>query len=54
MNKSKCHSSMRGDNPEGLLRRVFFWITNLTVARGGSYINIMASDFQRRPDGARL
>ncbi|CAB5364598.1 unnamed protein product [Rhizophagus irregularis] len=46
-----CHSSMRGDNPEGLLRRVFFWIANLTAARGGSHINIMASDFQRRPDG---
>jgi len=46
-----CHSSMRGDNPEGLLRRVFFWIANLTAACGGSHINIMASDFQRRPDG---
>ncbi|CAG8780929.1 537_t:CDS:2, partial [Rhizophagus irregularis] len=46
-----CHSSMRGDNPEGLLRRGFFWIANLTAARGGSHINIMASDFQRRPDG---
>ncbi|PKK57855.1 hypothetical protein RhiirC2_858042, partial [Rhizophagus irregularis] len=46
-----CHSSMRGDNPEGLLRRVFFWIANLTATRGGSHINIMASDFQRRPDG---
>ncbi|CAB4479138.1 unnamed protein product [Rhizophagus irregularis] len=46
-----CHSSMRGDNPEGLLRRVFFWIANLTAARGGSHVNIMASDFQRRPDG---
>ncbi|GBB83312.1 hypothetical protein RclHR1_10040001 [Rhizophagus clarus] len=31
------HSSMRGDNPEGLLRRVFFWIANLTAARGGSH-----------------
>ncbi|CAB4406349.1 unnamed protein product [Rhizophagus irregularis] len=46
-----CHSSMRGDNPEGLLRRVFFWIANLTATRGGSHINIMASDFQRQPDG---